>query len=53
MGRPISIWGGSNSDLVIAWPSAEVSFISPELGVWVVNKKIQDNDPNYNNTSRR
>ena len=41
---------GSNSDLVIAWPSAEVSFISPELGVWVVNnKKIQDNDPDYNN----
>ena len=41
--------GGSNSDLVIAWPSAEVSFISPELGVWVVNnKKIHDKDPNYN-----
>ncbi len=29
--------------------SAEVSFISPELGVWVVNnKKINDKDPNYN-----
>ena len=46
----LNMGGGSNSDLVIAWPSAEVSFISPELGVWVVNnKKIQDNDPNYNN----
>jgi acetyl-CoA carboxylase carboxyltransferase component len=46
----LNMGGGSNSDLVIAWPFAEVSFISPELGVWVVNnKKIQDNDPNYNN----
>ena len=46
----LNMGGGSNSDLVIAWPSAEVSVISPELGVWVVNnKKIQDNDPNYNN----
>lgn len=40
----LNMGGGRNSDTIVAWPTAEISFMAPETGVNVVyNLKKEDN----------
>ena len=42
----LNMGGGKNSDEVLAWPTAEVSFMTPEFGVKVVDG-IDRGDPGF------
>ncbi len=42
----LNMGGGKNSDEVLAWPTAEVSFMTPEFGVKVVHG-IDRGDPGF------
>jgi acetyl-CoA carboxylase carboxyltransferase component len=41
----INMGGGRNSDEVAAWPSADVSFMDPQIGVSVLHGIKRDDDP--------
>ncbi len=42
----LNMGGGRNSDEVIAWPTAEVSFMTPQFGVKIVHG-LDPGDPGY------
>ena len=41
----LNMGGGRNSDTIVAWPSAEISFMDPETGVNVVYNVKRKDDP--------
>lgn len=41
----LNMGGGRNSDTIVAWPSAEISFMAPETGVNVVYNMKKEDDP--------
>jgi len=41
----LNMGGGRNSDTVVAWPTAEISFMAPETGVNVVYNVRKETDP--------
>ena len=41
----INLGGGRNSDSVAAWPTADVSFMDPHIGVSVITGLKRDDDP--------
>lgn len=41
----LNMGGGRNSDTIVAWPSAEISFMAPETGVNVVYNLRREDDP--------
>jgi acetyl-CoA carboxylase carboxyltransferase component len=41
----LNMGGGRNSDTVVAWPTAEISFMAPETGINVVYNLKQTDDP--------
>ncbi len=41
----INMGGGRNSDTIVAWPTAEISFMNPETGVNVVYNLRKEDDP--------
>lgn len=41
----LNMGGGRNSDTIVAWPSAEISFMDPETGVNVVYNVKRADDP--------
>ncbi len=41
----LNMGGGRNSDTIVAWPSAEISFMAPETGVNVVYNVKKEEDP--------
>ncbi len=41
----LNMGGGRNSDLFVAWPSADISFMDPEPGIHVVYKVKKEDDP--------
>jgi len=40
----LNMGGGRNSDIIVAWPSAEISFMAPETGVNVVFNLRKEDD---------
>lgn len=41
----LNMGGGRNSDTIVAWPSAEISFMDPETGINVVYNLKKSDDP--------
>jgi len=41
----LNMGGGRNSDTVVAWPTAEISFMAPETGINVVYNLRREDDP--------
>jgi len=41
----LNMGGGRNSDTIVAWPSAEISFMAPETGINVVYNVKKEDDP--------
>ena len=41
----LNMGGGRNSDTIVAWPTAEISFMAPETGVNVVYNVRKKDDP--------
>jgi acetyl-CoA carboxylase carboxyltransferase component len=41
----INMGGGRNSDTIVAWPTAEISFMDPETGINVVYNLRKEDDP--------
>ena len=41
----LNMGGGRNSDTIVAWPTAEISFMAPETGVNVVYNVKRKDDP--------
>jgi acetyl-CoA carboxylase carboxyltransferase component len=41
----LNMGGGRNSDTIVAWPTAEISFMAPETGVNVVYNLRKEDDP--------
>ncbi len=41
----LNMGGGRNSDTIVAWPTAEISFMAPETGVNVVYNLRKKDDP--------
>jgi len=41
----LNMGGGRNSDTIVAWPTAEISFMDPETGVNVVYNVRKEQDP--------
>ncbi len=41
----LNMGGGRNSDTIVAWPTAEISFMAPETGINVVHNLRKEDDP--------
>ena len=41
----LNMGGGRNSDTIVAWPTAEISFMAPETGINVVYNLKKEDDP--------
>jgi acetyl-CoA carboxylase carboxyltransferase component len=41
----LNMGGGRNSDTIVAWPTAEISFMAPEPGINVVYNLRREDDP--------
>ncbi len=41
----LNMGGGRNSDTIVAWPTAEISFMAPETGINVVYNLRKEDDP--------
>ena len=41
----LNMGGGRNSDLFVAWPTADISFMDPEPGIHVVHRLKREDDP--------